>query len=37
VARILKQAGYPKVFALRGGLNAWVAAKYPLEEKADAA
>jgi rhodanese-related sulfurtransferase len=37
VAQILRQAGYPRVFALRGGFDAWVAAEYPVEEKAEAA
>src|SRR5437773_3465847 len=29
----LSAEGYPRVFALRGGLDAWVAAGYPIEEK----
>jgi rhodanese-related sulfurtransferase len=37
VAQILTNKGYPRVFALRGGFDAWVASSYPLEEKANAA
>jgi rhodanese-related sulfurtransferase len=36
-AKILAEKGYPRVFALRGGLDAWVASGYPIEEKAKAA
>jgi len=37
VAQILAENGYPRVFALRGGFDAWAAAEYPLEEKLKAA
>jgi rhodanese-related sulfurtransferase len=37
VAQVLGQKGYARVFALRGGFDAWVAAGYPVEEKAKAA
>jgi len=36
VAQILAEKGY-RVFALRGGFDAWAAAGYPLEEKSKAA
>jgi len=36
-AQALKAAGYRRVFALRGGFDAWAAAGYPMEEKAKAA
>ena len=37
VAQILKKNRYSRVFALRGGFDAWVAAEYPLETKSKAA
>jgi len=37
VAQILTDKGYQRVFALRGGFDAWVASGYPVEEKAKAA
>lgn len=37
VAQVLNEKGYPRVFALRGGFDAWVASEYPVEEKAKAA
>ena len=36
VTRYLSTRGY-RAFALRGGLDAWIAAEYPLEEKLKAA
>jgi rhodanese-related sulfurtransferase len=37
VAQILAEKGHRRVFALRGGFDAWVAAEYPLEVKPKAA
>src|SRR2546427_13220551 len=37
VARTLSDNGHPRVFALRGGFDAWVAAQYPVETKSKAA
>jgi len=37
VARTLSDNGHPRVFALRGGFDAWVAAEYPVETKPKAA
>ena|SRR6059036_2300940 len=37
IARTLSDNGYPRVFALRGGFDAWVAAEYPVEAKPKAA
>jgi rhodanese-related sulfurtransferase len=37
VARALSETGHPRVFALRGGFDAWVAAEYPVETKPRAA
>jgi rhodanese-related sulfurtransferase len=37
VALSLKENGFRRIFALRGGFNAWVAAGYPLEPKSKAA
>ena len=37
VAKSLKEAAHSRVFALRGGFDAWVAAGYPLEQKSKAA
>jgi len=37
VAQKLTQHGYERVFALRGGFGAWVAAEYPVETKSRAA
>lgn len=37
VAKALANSGLARVFALRGGFDAWVAAGYPVEEKAKAA
>jgi rhodanese-related sulfurtransferase len=36
-AEKLKENGYSRIFALRGGFDAWVAAGYPLETKSRAA
>jgi rhodanese-related sulfurtransferase len=36
VAQGLKENGFQRIFALRGGFNAWVAAGYPLEKKSKA-
>ena len=37
VAQKLTEKGFPRAFALRGGFDAWVAAGYPVEQKAKAA
>lgn len=37
VARQLTEKGYNRVFALRGGFDAWIAAGYPAERKSKAA
>ena len=37
VAKSLMEKGYSRVFALRGGFDAWVAAGYPIEMKTMAA
>jgi len=37
VAKSLMEKGYSRVFALRGGFDAWVAAGYPIETKTMAA
>ena len=37
VAKTLSDNGHPRVFALRGGFDAWVAAEYPVETKSKAA
>ena len=37
VTQVLKKNRYSRVFALRGGFDAWVAAEYPLETKSKAA
>ena len=37
VATTLSAKGYARAFALRGGFDAWIAAGYPVEEKAKAA
>lgn len=37
VVEALTSKGFSRVFALRGGLDAWTSAGYPLEEKAEAA
>jgi rhodanese-related sulfurtransferase len=36
-AQTLSQKGYARVFALRGGFDAWVASEYPVEVKSQAA
>jgi 3-mercaptopyruvate sulfurtransferase SseA len=33
----LKQNGYEKVYALKGGWQAWVNAEYPVQEKSNEA
>jgi len=37
IAETLKAKGYPRVYALRGGFDAWVNAEYPVEPKSKAA
>jgi len=37
IAELLSAKGYPRVFALRGGFDAWVATEYPVETKPKAA
>jgi rhodanese-related sulfurtransferase len=37
VARRLTEQGYNRVFVLRGGFDAWIAAGYPIETKSEAA
>ena len=37
VVQTLMAKGHPRVFAIRGGFDAWVAAEYPVEEKSKAA
>jgi rhodanese-related sulfurtransferase len=37
VAQRLTEHGYERVFAIRGGFDAWVAAEYPVETKPRAA
>ncbi|MBF0458794.1 MAG: hypothetical protein HQK99_12970 [Nitrospirae bacterium] len=33
MAQLLLQAGFTKVYALKGGWNEWEKAKYPVEPK----
>jgi rhodanese-related sulfurtransferase len=33
VARYFLQKGYPKVYAIKGGWNAWKEAELPVEKK----